>query len=64
MSTTAISVVIKELNLRRESISKALADGTARDYPEYRGMAGEIQGLSLAHSLLTDLVRQMEYDDE
>jgi len=64
MSTTAISVVIRELNLRREAISKALADGTARDYPEYRAMAGEIQGLSLAHSLLTDLVRQMEYDDE
>ena len=64
MSTTAISVVIRELNLRRESISKALADGSARDYAEYKSMAGEIQGLSLAHSLLTDLVRQMEYDDE
>lgn len=64
MSTTAISVVIKELNLRRETISKALADGSARDYAEYKSMAGEIQGLSLANSLLTDLVRQMEYDDE
>jgi hypothetical protein len=64
MNTTAISVVIRELNIRREAISKALADGTARDYSEYRAMAGEIQGLSLAHSLLTDLVRQMEYDDE
>lgn len=64
MSTTAISVVIRELNTRRETISKALADGSARDYAEYKAMAGEIQGLSLAHSLLTDLVRQMEYDDE
>lgn len=64
MSTTAISVVIRELNTRREAISKALADGSARDYAEYKAMAGEIQGLSLAHSLLTDLVRQMEYDDE
>lgn len=64
MSTTAISVVIKELNVRRDAIAKALADGAARDYPEYRAMAGEIQGLSLASSLLTDLVRQMEYDDE
>lgn len=64
MSTTAIFVVIKELNDRRETISKALADGSARDYAEYRSMAGEIQGLSLAHSLVTDLVRQLEYDDE
>lgn len=64
MNTTAIFVVIKELNDRRETISKALADGSARDYAEYRSMAGEIQGLSLAHSLVTDLVRQLEYDDE
>lgn len=64
MSTTAISLVIKELNVRRDAIAKALADGSARDYPEYRAMAGEIQGLSLASSLLTDLVRQMEYNDE
>jgi hypothetical protein len=64
MNTTAILVVIKELNDRRETISKALADGSARDYAEYRSMAGEIQGLSLAHSLVTDLVRQLEYDDE
>ncbi len=64
MSTTALSVVIKELNNRRETISKALADGAARDYPEYRAMAGEIQGLSLASAILTDLVRQLEYDDE
>ena len=64
MNTTAILVVIKELNDRRETISKALADGSARDYAEYRARAGEIQGLSLAHSLVTDLVRQLEYDDE
>lgn len=64
MSTTALSVVIKELAGRRDTITKALADGTARDYAEYRAMAGEIQGLSLAHSILADLVRQLEYDDE
>ena len=64
MNTTAILVVIKELNERREMITKALADGTARDFPEYKSMAGEIQGLSLAHSLLTDLVRKLEFDDE
>ena len=64
MSTTALSVVIKEINERRESIKNALSDGAAKDYSEYRAMSGEIQGLSLAHSLLTDLVRKLEFDDE
>ena len=64
MSTTALSVVIKDINDRRESLKNALSDGAAKDYAEYRAMSGEIQGLSLAHFLLTDLVRKMEYDDE
>ena len=64
MAATALSVVIKEINERRESIKNALSDGAAKDYSEYRAMSGEIKGLSLAHSLVTDLVRQLEYDDE
>ena len=64
MATTAFSVVIKELEERRESIASALISGAAKDFAEYKDLCGEIRGLSRAHAFVTDLVRKMENDDE
>lgn len=63
MATTAFSVVLKEIEERRDSIAQALIAGSAKDYAEYKNMCGEIRGLSVAHSIITDLVRQMEYSE-
>jgi hypothetical protein len=57
-------LIIKELEERREYIAKAMIEGSAKDYSEYRGMCGEIRGLSLAHQTVTDLVRKMEQNDD
>ena len=62
--TTAFTVVIKEIEERRESIAQALISGSAKDYSEYRDLCGEIRGLSRAHAFITDLVKRMEQDDE
>jgi hypothetical protein len=64
MADTALSAVLKELAQRRSAVADALTDGAARDFSEYKSMTGEIRGLSLAHSLITDLVRRLEKDDE
>lgn len=64
MGATAFDVVLKEIEERRESIAQALISGAAKDFPEYRAMCGEIRGLSLTHSFITDLVRKMERSDE
>jgi hypothetical protein len=56
--------VIKELKDRKNSLLVAIADGAAKDYAEYKNIAGEIRGLSFAVALLEDLVRQMESSDE
>ena len=64
MATTAFSVVLKDIDEQRDSITRALSDGAAKDFAEYRYMTGEIRGLSLAHAFITDLVRKMERDDE
>jgi hypothetical protein len=64
MATTAFDVVLKNIEESRESIARALIDGGARDYAEYRMMAGEIQGLSRAISYINDLVRKMEQDED
>ena len=64
MATTAFSVVLKDIEEHRESIARALVDGAARDFSEYKAMCGEIRGLSTAHMFITDLVRKMEQDDD
>lgn len=64
MATTAFSVVMKEIEEHRESIARALVDGTARDYADYKSMCGEIRGLSIAHAFINDLVRKMEQQDD
>jgi hypothetical protein len=64
MATTAFSVVLKDIEEHREAIARAVVDGTAKDYPEYKSMCGEIRGLSVAHAFITDLVRRMEQSDD
>lgn len=64
MATTVFDVLIRDIEEKRDNIARAVVDGAARDYAEYRSMCGEIRGLSLAHSYVTDLVRRMEQDDE
>ena len=53
MATTAFSVVLNELEERRETIAQALISGAAKDFAEYKYMTGEIQGLSRAHDFIT-----------
>lgn len=62
--TTAFDVVLKDIDERRDMLAKALMEGSAKDYSEYRSLCGEIRGLSVAHSFITDLVRKMETYDE
>lgn len=64
MAATAFSVVIKDIEEARESIARALLDGAAKDYAEYKALCGEIRGLSTAHMFIQDLVRKMESDDD
>ena len=60
----ALETLTRELNRRKEALAQALTDGGAKDYAEYRGMCGEIRGLSQAHAFTTDLLRRMETNDE
>ena len=60
----AFQLILKEIEERRDMLAKALMQGSAKDYAEYRAMCGEIQGLSHVHFYVTDLVRRMENDDE
>lgn len=63
-TTGATELLTKELSRRKEILVQALVEGAAKDYADYRGMCGEIRGLSQAHAFTTDLLRRMETDDE
>ena len=64
MAASAMDVLLKNIEERRETLARALVDGTARDYAEYKAMCGEVRGLSVAHSFITDLVRRLEQDED
>jgi hypothetical protein len=57
-------IILKDIEERREYVAKALIEGSAKEYSEYRSMCGEIRGLSLAHQTVTDLVRKLEKEDD
>lgn len=56
--------VQNELAQRRKALEDVLVEGRAEDYAVYKGLAGEIRGLSFAEMLINDLVRKLENDDE
>lgn len=64
MSATVFDVVLKDIEERRDAIAQALISGAAKDFPEYKYMSGEISGLLRAHSFITELIKNMEQNDE
>jgi len=57
-------IILKDIEERREYVAKALIEGSAKEYSEYRSMCGEIRGLSLAQQTVIDLVRKLEKEDD
>jgi hypothetical protein len=60
----AIEAAIKELRERREQITDAVANRSAKTFDEYQFMCGEIRGLTAVESYLIDLAKRLEHDDE
>ena len=60
----AFQLILKEIEERRDMLAKALMQGSAKDYAEYRAMCGEIKGLLEAHSFITEIVKKLEQDDD
>lgn len=57
-------IILKEIEERREYVAKALIEGSAKEYSEYRSMCGEIKGLSIAHQAIVELVNKINKDDD
>lgn len=56
--------VINEVVRHKEGIETAVLSGSCKSYEEYKGLVGELRGLSFTQQLLLDLVRTLENNDD
>ena len=59
-----LAIVQKELEKLRDEQIAFIAASRADTYDEYKKLCGVIRGLSLADSVINDLVQKMEKNDE
>ncbi len=59
-----LEIIKQHINNKQAQLSYAISSGAAKDYAEYRGMCGEVRGLSLAEGYILDLANQMERQDD
>lgn len=59
-----LEIIKDKINEKQAFLAKAVSEGIAKDYAEYRAMCGEIRGLSVAEGFILDLADQMERNDD
>ena len=59
-----LALVQAEIEKLRQEQTAFLAASRADTYDEYKKVCGVIRGLSLADSIINDLVQKMEKDDD
>lgn len=65
MAKTVFDVLLKSIEDHRSSAIEVLAQGSVKDYAEYRDLCGLIRGLETAQREIRDLARNyMEDNDE
>lgn len=61
---TLLSVTVKEIDKLQTNHKAFLNEGGAKSYDEYRHVCGIIRGLTLAESIIKDLVQRSEMSDD
>ena len=61
---TTLEVLLRQYKDKRNQLADAISSGAAKDFAEYRALCGEIRGLLIAESYLTDLAKNLENSDE
>ena len=66
MDEKILEYVRTKLEERKDTLVQYLCGGAAKDYAHYKDVCGEIRGLSVAQSEISDLVRKIikEPEDE
>jgi len=59
-----LGILWNQLEDQRKEKIEHLADGSAKDFAQYQNTVGMVRGLLTAQSLIQDLAKNMEMDDE
>ena len=59
-----LGILWNQLEDQRKLKIENLADGSAKDFAQYQNTVGMVRGLLTAQSVLQDLAKNMEMDDE
>jgi hypothetical protein len=59
-----LGILWNQLEDQRKLKIENLADGSAKDFAQYQNTVGMVRGLLTAQSLIQDLAKNMEMDDE
>jgi hypothetical protein len=59
-----LELLMSQIEERRKSIIESLGDGSAKNFEDYKHAAGMVRGLLTAQSLISDLAKRMENDDD
>lgn len=64
MAKTVFQVLIDQINVETKRVSDHLMSGAVKDFAEYRELVGVTRGLTAAQTLIQDLSRNMENNDD
>ena len=64
MNDQVLRHVLREIDRMRQEQVAFLAASRADTYDEYKKVCGVIRGLSLAESIINDLVQKLEHSDD
>jgi len=64
MATSALEVLIEQLDEKVTQLQEYTASGRAASFEEYKGTCGEIRGLLIARGYVLDLKQRMENSDD
>ena len=64
MATSALDVLIQQLDEKVQQLQEFTASGRAASFEEYKGTCGEIRGLLISRGYVLDLKQRMENSDD
>lgn len=64
MAANAFDLIIKHIQEDKSELLRALADGSAKDFAEYRELCGRINGFSRAQYRVEEMKARLKIEDE
>ena len=64
IDSETLRYIVSKYELEQEKVTAFLADGNAKTYEQYRELCGQLRGLDIAITVISDLAKSLEDDDD